>query len=75
MSLSNDVDAVAIFNGGTPSLRFEAVGVQPVDDVFDDRIRRAGGGAESKRFDVIKIFWLKLLGVLNKPRVACRNAR
>ena len=54
----------------TPSLPLEAVGMEPVDDVFDDGVWCAGGGAETKRFNVVKIFRLKLLGILDKTRVA-----
>ena len=64
-------------NGKTPLLlnRLEAMGMQPVDDVFDDGVGCAGGRAETKRCNIVKIFGLKLLSVFDKTRVACRNAR
>ena len=51
------------------------MGMEPVDDIFDDGVGRAGGGAEPKRFNIVKVLWLKLLGILDKTRVASRNAR
>lgn len=55
--------------------RLEIVLMQPVDDVFDDGVRGAGGGAEAKGLNVLKIFGFKLLGVFNESRMTCGDAR